>query len=142
MLLYRARTLASRPTRNPEFRGNGPEIRVQGRWFTNDLHAAIVHKETLEGDAEIVAVEVPDAIAETFRVSNTPRTRCGLSPIDFSVSPETDFVLSMFLVVGAEPIADGGRKRDYLFEKAPREDAREDFRRRMAETAIELPLAA
>lgn len=142
MLLYRARTLASRPRRNPAFQGNGPEIRVQGRWFTSDLHAAIAHKETLEGASEIVSVEVPDAIADTFRVATTPRTRCGLSPIDFSVSPETDYVLSMFIVVEAEALADGSRKRDYLFENTSTVDARTDFRRRMAEIADELPLAA
>ena len=121
MILYRARTIASRPRRQPPFEGNGPEVRIRGRWFTSDLSAAIAHRETLAGDTEIVMVDVEDGVAESFRVATTPRTQCGLDPIRHSRQPVTDYVLPMFRVMQAEAVAIAGtdRVRDYIDVTAP-----------------------
>lgn len=140
MILYRARTIASRPTRHPPFEGNGPEIRIRGRWFTSDLACAIAHRAGLAGDTEIVMVDVEEAVAETFRVATTPRTQCGLDPIHHSRQPLTDYVLPMFRVMEAEAIAIAGtdRVRDHIDVSAP---ARERAVRIVHPPEV-LPLAA
>jgi len=116
MILYRARTIASRPRRHPPFLGNSPEVRVRGRWFTDDLAAAIAHRETLDGPSEIIMVDVPDAVAESFRVQTTPVTICHIDARAHSRCPATDYILPMFRVMEAEPIAIAGedRIRDYI----------------------------
>lgn len=116
MILYRARTLASRPRRHPELITNCPSRRISGRWFTSVLDLAIAHMANLHGPSEIIQVDVPDAIAESFRVATTPNTVCGLAPILHSANPDTDYILPMFRVMSAEAIsADSkGRVRDMI----------------------------
>lgn len=116
MILYRARTIASRPRRHATQSENTPANRVRGRWFTSDLSAAIAHRDGLGGEAEIIMVDVPDAVAATFCVRKTPVTLCGISAFAHSDCPETDYVLPMFHVMSAEPIAIAGEKRirDYI----------------------------
>lgn len=116
MILYRARTIASRPQRNQPYQGNDAAIRVRGRWFTSRLELAIAHLATLEGPTEIIQIDVSDDIADTFRVSNTPNTACGLPVIDFSASPDTDYVLQTFRVMEATSMSSDtrGRVRDYI----------------------------
>ena len=116
MILYRARTIASRPRRAPAYEGNGPEVRVRGRWFTSSLAAAIAHRRTLEGDSEIVMVDIDDAVAESFRVATNPVTECRIDARRHSDSPGTDYVIPMFRVMQAEAIAVAGtdRVRDYI----------------------------
>ena len=108
MKLYRARPVSQRPQRQPPYLGKAPEHRVRGRWYTSDMEAAKTHGEdNLAGEEwEIVVVEVTDEFAESFRVAGTPKTKCGLSPIDFAVDPETEYIIG----------ANGKiRERDYLF---------------------------
>lgn len=116
MILYRARTIASRPRRHREFEGNQPESRIKGRWFTSDIHAAVSHRDGLLEDSEIIAIEMDDAVAETFRVGVTPYTRCGLSPIEHSASPLNDYVLPMFFIMDPieVDIAGNARRRDVI----------------------------
>lgn len=116
MILYRARTIASRPRRSTAYEGNGPEVRVRGRWFTSCLAAAIAHRRDLPGDTEIVMLEMDAGIAESFRVATNPVTECRIEARRWSDSPSTDYVLPMFRVMQAEPIAIAGtdRIRDYI----------------------------
>lgn len=116
MILYRARTLASRPSRNGLPQSHTPEHRVRGRWFTSDLAAAIAYRDALEGDAEIIMVDVPDAIVDSFRVQTAPVTACQIDALSYSRCPATDYVIPMFYVMTAEPIAIAGEKRvrDYI----------------------------
>ena len=107
MILYRARTIASRPARAPAHMGNEPAIRIRGRWFTSSLELAREHAAGLRGAYEIVAVEVPDEIADTHRVATTPVTRCGLEPDAHTTQADTDHVLPMFRVVQARTIHTG-----------------------------------
>lgn len=119
MKLYRARPVSQRPQRHPPFLGNGPEHRVRGRWYTSDMEAAKRHGEdSLTGEEwEIVVVEVTDDFAEHHRVSSLPKTKCGLSPIDFAVDPETEYVIPTWVAMNAKIIGANGkiRERDYLF---------------------------
>lgn len=119
MKLYRARPVNQRPQRHPPYLGNAPEHRVRGRWYTSDMEAAKTHGEdNLAGeDWEIVVVEVTAEFAESFRVAGTPKTKCGLSPIDFAVDPETEYVIPTWVAMDAKIIGANGkiRERDYLF---------------------------
>lgn len=138
MILYRARTIASRPVRHPEYEGNEPSVRVRGRWFTSVLASAIAHRATLDGESEIVAIDVPDAIADSFRVATHPTTACGIDVGSHSGEPETDYVVQMFRVMNADTVmaSAAGRVRDYIDIHAPvRLPIREAARR-------EMPLAA
>lgn len=118
MKLYRARRISDRPTRHPAFLGTDACYRVRGRWFTSVLENAIAHGETLnaEGAWEIVCVETDDTIAKTFRVATTPRTPCGLTPINHAQDPETEYVLPTWIAMSAQVVAASGthRQRDYL----------------------------
>lgn len=122
MKLYRARPLTERPTRHPAFHGNGPEHRVRGRWYTSDIKAARHHGESklCDVDWEIVIIDIADEIAETHRVATTPYTRCGLSPIEHSQSPETDFIIPWWRAMDAIAVTNEGevRQRDYLWSSA------------------------
>lgn len=119
MLLYRAR---SATPRRRAVGDNSPATRAVGRWFTDDLEAAVRHLDVVQDPAEIVAIEIPDAVAESFRVSNTPFTQCGLSPIDHAADPEHDFLVPMFFALQGEAIErvaeEGVRQRDYILPKA------------------------
>lgn len=119
MLLYRARSAT--PGRRV-IGDNSPAARAEGRWFTDDLEAAVRHLDVVQDPSEIVAIELPDAVAESFRVSNTPRTQCGLSPIDHAADPDHDFVVPMFFAMKAEAIErvaeEGARQRDYILPRA------------------------
>ena len=119
MLLYRAR---STMPRRLELGDNSPAARAAGRWFTDDLEAAVRHLDVVQDPAEIVAIELPDAVAESFRVKHTPLTRCGLSPIEHSVDADHDFVVPMFFVMKAEQVEmvaeTGHRRRDYILPMA------------------------
>lgn len=121
MILYRARTIASRPVRHPEYEGNDPSVRVRGRWFTSGLASAIAHRATLDGESEIVAIDVPDAIVDSFRVASHPTTGCGIDVGAYSVEPETDYVVQMFRVMDADVVmaTASGRVRDYIDIHAP-----------------------
>ena len=116
MLLYRAQPRTSRH-RSTEI-GNEPAVRIRGRWFSCDLELTVQAMAAIEGPAEIIVVEVADAIAATFQVSNTPITPCGLEPARYSTSPETDYVLPAFIVSQAElvemPAEEGQRKIDVI----------------------------
>lgn len=118
MILYRARALSTRPSRLPAFEGNEPYIRVRGRWFTSSRVEAFAHGRSTfaPGKWEVISVEVPDAIVDGYRVATTPHTACGLSPIDYSETPESDYILPMFLVMKATPMManEDGRVRDYI----------------------------
>ena len=120
MKLYRARPISERPTRHPAFLGNGPEHRVRGRWYTSDIEAARAHGAAKHADSdwEIVSVDIADDIAETHKVATTPYTSCGLSPIEHSQSPETDYVIPWWRSMDAESVNAEGmvRQRDYLWE--------------------------
>jgi len=120
MQLYRARPISERPTRHPAFLGNDPECRVRGRWYTSDIDAARAHGKDKHGDTdwEIVSVDIADDIAETHNVATTPYTSCGLSPIEHSQSPETDYVLPWWRSMHAKDVNAEGevRQRDYLWE--------------------------
>lgn len=144
MILYRARTIASRPCRLPAYLGNAPDIRVRGRWFTSDIDAAIAHRATLEGPTEIVAVEIADAVAESFRVCTTPRTLCGIDASAFSASPLTDYVIPMYNVMDPIEVEVQGdaRRRDVIDVNAPRASNVRRIRIQAREPLIELPLAA
>jgi hypothetical protein len=138
MILYRARTIASRPVRHPEYQGNEPSVRVRGRWFTGVLASAIAHRATLEGESEIVAIDVPDAIVDSFRVAAHPTTACGIDVGSHSAEPGTDYVVQMFRVMDADVVmaTATGRVRDYIDIHAP-------VRLPVRETAVrEMPLAA
>lgn len=116
MLLYRARTVSSRPRRHHQFIDNTPASRVKGRWFTSDLAAAIAHRKTLPGETEIICLQIDACLVEDFCVATRPVTECGIPASLHSKSPETDYILPAFLVSKAEVIeADGDiRKRDYI----------------------------
>ncbi len=103
MLLYRAQSMPSgRRLTAPQ--SNDPATRVAGRWFTDDIEAAYRHLSGLTGPSHIVCVEIADAVAETFRVSNSPVTQCGLDPVSHSASPESDFVIPRFFALQAEQV--------------------------------------
>jgi len=88
-----------------------PAGRAQGRWFTDDIAIARWYVEdasAVPGTAEVVAIEVPDALAETFRVSRTPETDCGLSPGRFSRDPEREFLLPREIADRAVPLESSG----------------------------------
>lgn len=118
MILYRARSLSTRPSRLPAYEGNEPHIRVRGRWFTSSRVDAFAHGRATfaPGKWEVVSVEVPDAIVDGYRVATTPDTVCGLSPIEHADCPETEYILPMFLVMQAAPTManEDGRVRDYI----------------------------
>lgn len=144
MILYRARTIASRACRHPTFEGNGPDIRVKGRWFTSDIHAAIAHRASLAGPAEIIAVEIDDRIVESFQVATTPHTQCGLSPIEHSIDPQADYVIPMFWVMDhiEVEIEGNARRRDVIDVNAPVRPAVRTIRIDLTPKALDLPLAA
>jgi len=144
MILYRARTIASRPARHTEYQGNDAAVRVAGRWFTSDLQQAIAHRSTLDGASEIVAIEVPCEIVDGFRVATTPTTACGIDAAAHSVAPETDYVVQMFRVMGAEVIAAdmSGRIRDYIDVNAPRTATMHTLAARKPVQDADLALAA
>lgn len=124
MLLYRARALSTRARRLTAPQGNEPSVRVQGRWFTSvkDDAMRFGHATFRSLDVwELIQIEIPDAIVDSFRVATTPHTQCGLSPIDYADKPDTEYVVptffaSDFALVGAlAPANDTGRPRDYIF---------------------------
>ena len=119
MKLYRARLTSQRPQRHPPFLGNGPEHRVRGRWFTSNAEDARRHGEdNLAGqDWEMIVVEVKDDFAELHRVATTPKTPCGLDPIQFAIDPETEYVIPTWVAMDARAVGADGlvRERDYLF---------------------------
>lgn len=103
MLLYRAQTKSTgMRLRAPA--GNEPSNRVKGRWFTDCIEMAYHHLETLSGPTEIVCLELDDAIAATFKVSETPYTACGLAPIEHALAPDSDYVLPRFFAAQAEKV--------------------------------------
>lgn len=104
MLLYRARSIASRPTRLLAAKGNAPADRVVGRWFTNDIEQAHLYLNFCESPAEIVALEIADDIAETYSVKTTPVTVDGLSPLEHSVDPDSDYLIPRWFAAKAEAI--------------------------------------
>jgi hypothetical protein len=115
-LLFRARTIASRPRRHKRIEGTGPEHRVKGRWFTSDINEALFYMSNFNEDAEIIAVEIDDAHASMFSVTATPRTVCGIEALVFSANPMTDYVLPAHLI--SDPytveIENVTRVRDYI----------------------------
>lgn len=120
MILYRARRISSRPGRFREYIGHDPEARLLGRWFTRNLSAAIAHRNalSLEEPAEIIAVEVPDKIAESFRVETHPVTSCKIEVLSKSQDPHNDYVLPIFYQSNAIKVLieeeAGSRIRDYI----------------------------
>lgn len=123
MLLYRARSLSSRPSRLPIFEGNEPQVRIRGRWFTSVREDAVAYGSVTftPRSWELVTIEVPDAIVDSFRVATTPHTVDGLSPIDHADKPETEYVVQTFRVMDAVPLAMGAtfRVRDYIDVSRP-----------------------
>jgi len=144
MILYRARTIASRPARRTQYQGNDAAVRVAGRWFTSDLQQAIAHRRILEGASEIVAIEVPCDIVDRFRVATTPITACGIDAAAHSGAPDTDYVVQMFRVMGAEVVAAdmSGRIRDYIDVNAPRTATMHTLTARKTLTEQDMALAA
>ncbi len=129
MILYRARTISSRPRRLQEYAGHHPEARLLGRWFTRSLSAAIAHRNALalEQSSEIIAVEVPDDIAESFRVETHPITGCKIEVLSKSQDPHNDYVLPLFYLSNAMMVLidgeAGSRVRDYIHvTAAPAQD--------------------
>lgn len=122
MILYRARSLSSRPGRLPVFDGNEPYNRVRGRWFTSsrDFAMGFGIATFAPGKWELISIDVPDAIVDSFRVETTPHTQCGLSPIDYADRPGIEYIVPMFRVMDAVEVTlpaaanDTGRKRDYI----------------------------
>jgi hypothetical protein len=116
MLLYRARTVSSRPGRLRDFIDNTAGSRVKGRWFTSDLASAIAHRKTLAGETEIVCLDVNPVFAKHYQVASHPVTECGIPAGEYSKCPETDYILPAFMVAEAEVIEAEGdvRKRDYI----------------------------
>lgn len=118
MILYRARRLSDRQTRIPAYQGNEPAVRARGRWFTSVMADAVAHGASNHADGtwELVSIKVDDAFVDTFRVATTPRTRCGLSPIDYAISPETEYLVQSFRAHEAVRVAmnDRDRIRDYI----------------------------
>lgn len=145
MKLYRARRTSERPVRHPVFLGNGPEFRVRGRWFTSDLEAAKAHGEMLGvgSDWEVIEVEIDPAMAETYCVANAPKTPCGLSPADYSQTPETDYVLPIWRTLDAVIVGVAGahRQRDYLDMGRPGNVVAVDFTPGLGKTPIPAALA-
>lgn len=145
MILYRARSIGSRPRRLPVFRGNEPYVRIQGRWFTSVKEDAIAYGAAtfVPGRWELIQVEVPDAIVDGYRVATVPNTVCGLSPIDYADSPETEYVLPMFRVMDAAEVAmnDTGRVRDYILVDSPRAYSVHAAAARMGVPVVDVPLA-
>lgn len=144
MILFRARTLASRPRRHPTYSGNGPDIRVKGRWFTSDIHAAIAHRLTLGGESEIIAIEIPDAIVDSYKVATTPSTPCGIDAIYYSQSPKTDYIVPMTRVMDfmEVDIEGNARRRDYIDVNAPKSHVIRRISIKLHQECTELPLAA
>jgi hypothetical protein len=87
-----------------ERRRDEPMLRAAGRWFTDDPEIARWYADDANGASEIVTVEIDDAIAETFRVSVTPVTTCGLTPGAFSRDPEREFLIPREIACLAEPV--------------------------------------
>jgi len=118
MILYRARSLSSRPSRKPAFEGNEPQIRIRGRWFTSVKADAVSYGASTfrAGAWELISIDVPDAIVDGFRVATTPHTPCGLSPIDYADAPETEYVVQTFRVMDAVqiPLNDQARIVDFI----------------------------
>lgn len=118
MILYRARSLSSRPRRHPAFEGNEPFVRIRGRWFTSVKADAVAYGAATfrTGNWELVCIDVPDAIVDGFRVATTPHTVDGLSPIDYADKPETEYVVQTFRVMDAQVVAmnDQARIRDVI----------------------------
>jgi len=119
MKLYRARLVTERPSRAHVAKSNEPASRIKGRWFTSNIIEAIEHGEkTHEGkEWEIVMVEVTDEFAAAHCVWCVPVTRCGLTPMEYSTNPMTDFVLPTWCANKARYVGVKGnlRSRDYLF---------------------------
>lgn len=119
MKLYRARLVTERPSRIRIAKSNEPASRIKGRWFTSNIIEAIEHGEkAYEGkEWEIVMVGVTDEFAAAHCVWAVPVTRCGLSPMEYSANPMTDFVLPTWTANKARYIGVKGnlRSRDYLF---------------------------
>lgn len=116
MLLYRARAISARPTRKTDPKASDPATRVRGRWFTSDLRAAIVHRDSLGEPAEILMLHLPDDVANSFRAATTPVTACGIEALRHCHSPLTDHVVPMFHAMAAEPVEIAGERRirDYI----------------------------
>lgn len=142
MILFRARSLSSRPVRHPAFEGNEPQIRVRGRWFTSVKEDAIAHGEATyaKGAWELISIDVPDAIVDSFRVATTPHTVDGLSPIDYADKPETEYVVQTFRTVDAIKVqmAPNFRIRDYILVDAPRSETVRDVARKFGVPVIEI----
>ena len=123
MLLYRARSLSSRPKRLPAYEGNEPQLRVRGRWFTSVREDAVAYGSATFAPRswELISIDVPDAIVDGFRVATTPYTIDGLSPIDYADKPETEYVVQTFRVMDATVLAMGAtfRVRDYIDVSRP-----------------------
>lgn len=123
MKLFRARSLSSRPGRLPAFEGNEPSVRIRGRWFTSVKQDALDFGTVTfaKGAWELVSIDVPDAIVDSFRVATTPNTVDGLSPIDFADKPETEYVVQTFRVMDAVTVAVPSefRVRDYILVDEP-----------------------
>ena len=121
MILYRgqptpASVEAARARRQPWLadaiarHAHEPRMMVAGRWFTDDLEIARWYvSDCTDGDGEIVSLEIDDALAETFRVANTPVTPCGLEPGRFSRDPDREFVLPKSIADRAVPLHSEGR---------------------------------
>lgn len=122
MKLYRARLTSQRPRRHPAFAGNNPEARAMGRWFTSDIEAARLHGESnlSGGDWEIIEIDVRDDIAQTYQVAVTPKTRCGLTPVDFAIDPQNEYLVPIWIAMAGQVLSACGtvRQRDYLFQDA------------------------
>lgn len=111
MLLYRARAISTRPARATTAKASDPATRVRGRWFTSDLGAAIAHRDSLGEPAEILMLDLPDDVADSFRAATTPVTACGIEALRHCHSPLTDHVVPMFHAMAAEIVEIAGERR-------------------------------
>lgn len=123
MILYRARSITSRPARLPAYEGNDPSVRMRGRWFTSSREDAVAFGAATFAPRswELISVDVPNSIVDSFRVATTPHTVCGLSPIDHADKPESEYILQAFRVTSAEivPMEARFRVRDYILVDKP-----------------------
>ncbi len=146
MILYRARSLSSRPRRLPSYEGNEPSFRIRGRWFTSVVADAIAHGAATfrTGKWELVRIDVPDAIVDGFRVATTPFTDDGLAPIDYADKPETEYVVQTFRVMDAQVVAmnDQARIRDVIDVNAGVSPAVARSAEDLGVPVFQLPLAA
>lgn len=148
MILYRARSIGSRPRRLPQFEGNEPYVRAKGRWFTSVQADAVAYGQSTfnPGHWELISIEVPDAIVDSFRVATTPYTVDGLAPGDYADKPETEYLVQTFRTLAAVtiamPVVGGMRVRDYIDVSAPRSAAMIRHAEDLGIPVKDLPLAA